>query len=88
MVRSIEGFMDVRNERRACKRCGYVRLIPIRTYPKSEDPTEEHFSRYCGMCELIRSAEVHDQTAARFRKRAAEMLAKRKAREKKGDKNP
>lgn len=68
-----------RREKKPCKRCGRERVVLVVTYPNAGAEPEDHWSPLCGVCELIRRAEVHEAQARKFRRRAAEIVTARAA---------
>lgn len=70
-------------EIRTCSHCGYPRRVKVTFYPMSG---LSHHALSCRVCVLHMSAQSHEQTAAKLRAQAKEILAKR--REKHREKKP
>lgn len=70
--------------KRACPRCGEVRTVT--TWMNKETGEDTFKPPLCGICDAVRSAEVHEQAARKMRARAAKMLARRHRRKEKQSK--
>ena len=60
-------------EKKPCTKCGFERVVKVTRW-EDEAP---RWKKLCGICDLVSRAESHESAARGFRRRAAEMLAKR-----------